>query len=214
MESLPTPAEQLAMINRRREAKKSRAGQVTHSFIIFFDILDCSLTLIKFKMFKCVIFFKNQLAFIETLLQDSDYLRTFDVLQRIRVQDGWSVEIRKRTSGKAAGQTYKVWVTPSGGQLWSKLLVVVSSNLSYVLHFGQFNYPIHVLCGYLPSHIRKAAEAAGFTWWAELERAQKACTSDSKHKKADGDTEGDVAEPEVPPPKKRKVASKKRPSRK
>jgi len=34
---LPTPAEQLAMINRRREAKKSRAGQVNHSFTkIFF----------------------------------------------------------------------------------------------------------------------------------------------------------------------------------
>lgn len=64
---------------------------------------------------------------------DSDYLRTFDVLQRLRVQDGWSVEIRKRTSGKAAGQTYKVWMTPSGGQLWSKFLDVASSNLFYAV---------------------------------------------------------------------------------
>ena len=31
-----------------------------------------------------------------------NYLRTFDILHRITVQDGWTVEIRKRTSGKAA----------------------------------------------------------------------------------------------------------------
>lgn len=36
------------------------------------------------------------------------------------MQDGWIVEVRRRTSGKAAGQQYKVWCNPAGGQLWTR----------------------------------------------------------------------------------------------
>lgn len=36
------------------------------------------------------------------------------------LQDGWSVEIRIRKSGKGKGNLYKVWTSPKGVQHYTK----------------------------------------------------------------------------------------------
>ena len=50
------------------------------------------------------------------------------------MQDGWVVEIRKRLEGKAAGQQYKVWISPKGTQTWTRCLgLAMSSVLNYIV---------------------------------------------------------------------------------
>lgn len=52
------------------------------------------------------------------------------MLHRIdNLQDGWVVEVRRRLSGKAAGQIYKLWISPRGEQIWTKTLGLKINNM-------------------------------------------------------------------------------------
>ena len=46
------------------------------------------------------------------------YLRKYEVIDRSE-QDGWTIETRKRMSGKLKGGTYKVFIEPSGVKHYS-----------------------------------------------------------------------------------------------
>ena len=46
------------------------------------------------------------------------YLRKYEVIDRSE-QDGWTIETRKRMSGKLKGGTYKVFIAPSGVKHYS-----------------------------------------------------------------------------------------------
>ena len=58
------------------------------------------------------------------------------------------MEIRKRLEGKAAGQNYKVYITPKGTHCWTKTLL--GNNGRFVEHFaigeslsGKNTYGLH-----------------------------------------------------------------------
>ena len=44
------------------------------------------------------------------------------LMETVILQDGWTVEIRRRTKGKAMDQLYCVWVTPQKRQLYVMIL--------------------------------------------------------------------------------------------
>ena len=51
---------------------------------------------------------------------ESWYLRNYELVETIALaQDGWKVEVRKRLSGKLAGNLYKVFVSSDGTKHYS-----------------------------------------------------------------------------------------------
>ena len=61
------------------------------------------------------------------------------MLHRIdNLQDGWVVEVRRRLSGKAAGQIYKLWISPRGEQIWTKTLGLKKTTLIDHLSIREF----------------------------------------------------------------------------
>ena len=89
------------------------------------------------------------------------------------------MEIRRRLEGKAAGQLYKLWVTPKGAQLWTKCLGLAAfGGIKYIscyhqiiclkkmLQLNQFVACIHVSFCFINVgemvNLRGAAAAEGF----------------------------------------------------
>ena len=59
------------------------------------------------------------------------------LMETVILQDGWTVEIRRRTKGKAIDQLYCVWVTPQKRQLYVLILGHLNSALVLVpLYLG------------------------------------------------------------------------------
>ena len=47
------------------------------------------------------------------------YLRKFEVVETIDLAQDWTIEVRKRLSGKLAGNTYKVFIAPDKNKFYS-----------------------------------------------------------------------------------------------
>ena len=58
------------------------------------------------------------------------HLRKFELLDTVEVQDGWTVDIRKRLGGKTMGQLYKVFMDKQGRQYMTE---IHGSYMSYLL---------------------------------------------------------------------------------
>ena len=111
---LPTPAEQLALVNKRREKKKVDAMVRSLSWIPILCLhryMVCQYDLLFWQI-------------DDDLWVDMGSLRKFDLLTKVQVQDGWVVEIRRRLQGRAAGQLYKWFKSVNGEQFWTAYLVL------------------------------------------------------------------------------------------
>ena len=79
------------------------------------------------------------------------------------------MEIRKRLEGKAAGQNYKVYITPKGTHCWTKTLL--GNNGRFVEHFAigeSLSGKTHMVYMVTLWYLRGAAILAGFTAFDEL----------------------------------------------
>ena len=47
------------------------------------------------------------------------YLRNFELVETVKLAQDWQIQVRKRLSGKLAGNLYKVFVRPDGVKYYS-----------------------------------------------------------------------------------------------
>lgn len=69
----------------------------------------------------CIDVFNFAWPSISRSLEFIQYLRKYEVIEQDQNrQDGWTVEVRKRKSGKLQGGVYKVFIDPKGVKFYSK----------------------------------------------------------------------------------------------